>query len=325
MGWENPHGILGLVAAREGAVPLCCPTLPSPPAALAARSARLVFHTADTCTQRGQPRAHTRAALLGANALAAGPQAVVPPRALLAPGWEEQSRSDVLSVATSPGDVCWAQGAAGCRGPHGKHAPPLTLPRAAPGSLLQPGLCAAASMTAGAPGAAQNSCPHSPPLPGRRQLSHDSVLRPGAAGGSCHPAAVLSPLPVGCWLWGTPGWDQHHPQDRVPLCPQMGRAVPVPILTVPPACSTRGPCSCLSATSLAVFSGGLCTLCRSLGTVPSPVSSAPRGSEEERDAARPAGPACSVLPCVTQGFRFLMGHGANSHTAPPPHHASEPC
>lgn len=228
MGWENPHGILGLVAAREGAVPLCCPTLPSPPAALAARSARLVFHTADTCTQRGQPRAHTRAALLGANALAAGPQAVVPPRALLAPGWEEQSCSDVLSVATSPGDVCWAQGAAGCRGPHGKRAPPLTLPRAAPGSLLQPGLCAAASMTAGAPGAAQNSCPHSPPLPGRRQLSHDSVLRPGAAGGSCHPAAVLSPLlwAAGC---GAPrAGISTTPRTVSPCAPRWGELSPSP-------------------------------------------------------------------------------------------------
>lgn len=234
--------------------PPCCPTLPSPPAALAARSARLVFHIADTCTQRGQPRAHTRAALLGANALAAGPEAVVPPCALVAPGWEEQSRLDGLSIATSalpsPGDVRWVQGAARCWGPHGKRAPPVTLPRAALRSLLQLRLCAAVSTTAGAPGAAQNSCPCSPLC-----LAADSS--PMTA--SCDPEqleAAATPLQHSArcpwaagWLWGAPGRDEHHPQDRVHLCPQMGRAAPVPILTMPPASSTQGPGSRPSATS----------------------------------------------------------------------------
>ena len=104
-------------------------------------SAELVFHSADTCGQGGQPWAQTRAPLLGAHTSAAGPAAVVPPSAMVAPDWEAQSRLDGFSI-THVGSAlgCLIPGmwlSSGCGGQRGAGdlmGSVWTFPNAAQGS-----------------------------------------------------------------------------------------------------------------------------------------------------------------------------------------------
>lgn len=101
------RSVLGPVAIEDEAEPSCCPTLPSlqptlvahsPPWWRPALSRGLVFHTVDTCGWQGQPWAQTRVPLPGAHTLAAGPKVVVPRPALVAAGWEAQSRLGGFSI-----------------------------------------------------------------------------------------------------------------------------------------------------------------------------------------------------------------------------------
>lgn len=127
------RSVLGPAAVGDEARPPRCP--PCSPSQWhtqrPACSTGLVFHTADMCGQRGQPRAQARAPSVRAHTSAAGPEAVVPPSALVAPGWEAQSRLNGFSITRVgsalgcliPGMWLFSGcgGAAGCWGPHGTH------------------------------------------------------------------------------------------------------------------------------------------------------------------------------------------------------------
>lgn len=102
--------------------------------------------------------------------------------------------------------------------------PLLMLSRAVLVSLPQRRLCAVASTTAGVPRAAQNSCTHSPHCLAAGSYPMTVSHRPGAARGGCHPAAVLSPPPTGCWQQSTPGWDKHCLSTTLPWCTHGGSA-----------------------------------------------------------------------------------------------------
>lgn len=136
-----------------------------------AHNTGLVFNTTVTCGWRGQSWIQTRISLLGSHTLASGPEAVVPPSALVTPVWEAQSHLDGFSITqVSPALGCLIPGmwlSPRCGGQQGAGTlvgSMSTSHNAEEGStqVPAPAHCAAESMTAGVPWAAQNSCPLSP-------------------------------------------------------------------------------------------------------------------------------------------------------------------